>query len=78
MKERGLITYACRRSPGMKQAGFGLFDSANPPDSHRTQAPVAGVPVKRLGLPENVANSIAFSLDARSGFAAEQTLHDGP
>lgn len=52
-----------------------LFEKANPPDSPRTQAIIDGVPVKRLGTPEDVAHAAAYLLDARSGFVTGQVLY---
>jgi NAD(P)-dependent dehydrogenase (short-subunit alcohol dehydrogenase family) len=52
-----------------------LFECANPPDSPRTQAIVAAVPVRRLGTPEDVAHTAAWLLDARSGFVTGQVLY---
>lgn len=52
-----------------------LFDQANPPDSPRTQAIIRGVPVKRLGSPDDVAHAVGFFLDARSGFVTGQVLY---
>ena len=51
-----------------------LFDRANPPDSPRTQAIVASVPVKRVGTPEDIAHAVSYFLDARSGFVTGQVL----
>jgi len=52
-----------------------LFERANPPDSPRTQAIVASVPVKRVGTPEDIAHAVSYFLDARSGFVTGQVLY---
>jgi 3-oxoacyl-[acyl-carrier protein] reductase len=52
-----------------------LFDRANPPDSPRTRAIIEGVPVKRVGTPDDVAHAVACFLDARSGFVTGQVLY---
>lgn len=52
-----------------------LFMRANPPDSPRTQAIIAGIPVGRLGTPADVANAVAFFADPRSGFVSGQVLY---
>ena len=52
-----------------------LFDKANPADSPRTQAIINAIPVRRVGDPEDVANAVAFLLDARSGFITGQVLY---
>ena len=52
-----------------------LFDAANPPGSSRTRAIVEGVPVRRMGEPEDVAQAVSFLLDARSGFVNGQVLY---
>ena len=52
-----------------------LFDRANPPGSPRTQAIVDSVPVKRVGMPEDVAQAVSFFLDRRSGFTTGQMLY---
>jgi len=52
-----------------------LFNSANPPDSPRTRAIVQGIPVRRMGEPQDVAQAAAFFLDERSGFVTGQVLY---
>ncbi|MFJ7884693.1 SDR family oxidoreductase [Pseudomonas sp. NPDC096917] len=52
-----------------------LFERANPPDSPRTQAIIDSIPVKRLGMPDDIAQATAFLLDARSGFVTGQVLY---
>jgi len=52
-----------------------LFERANPPDSPRTKAIEAAVPVRRLGTPDDVAHAAAWLLDARSGFVTGQVIY---
>jgi len=52
-----------------------LFRRANPDNSPRTRAIIEGVPVKRLGTPEDVANGVHFFLDDRAGFVTGQVLY---
>lgn len=52
-----------------------MFDAANPPDSPTTNALIDSVPVKRMGEPEDIANSVAHLLDVRTGFVTGQVLY---
>lgn len=52
-----------------------LFDRVNPADSPRTKAIIDAVPVRRLGTPDDVANSVAFFLHKDSGFITGQVLY---
>jgi 3-oxoacyl-[acyl-carrier protein] reductase len=52
-----------------------LFRRANPDNSPRTRAIIEGVPVKRLGTPDDIAHAAAFYLDDRAGFVTGQTIY---
>lgn len=52
-----------------------MFTRGNPPDSPRTKAILDGIPVGRMGTPDDVAHAVAFFLDARSSFVTGQTLY---
>jgi len=52
-----------------------LFRRANPDNSPRTRAIIEGVPVKRLGTPEDVAHAASFFLDDRAGFVTGQVVY---
>lgn len=52
-----------------------LFDRANPAGAARTQAIIDGVPVRRVGTPEDVAHAASYLLDERSGFVTGQVLY---
>lgn len=52
-----------------------LFLKANPRDSKKTQAIINGVPVGRLGEPEDISNAAGFFLDEKSGFVNGQVLY---
>ncbi|MDE8347988.1 MAG: SDR family oxidoreductase [Acidocella sp.] len=52
-----------------------LFEKANPSESPLTQAIIKGIPVRRMGEPEDVTHAATFLLDARSGFITGQTLY---
>lgn len=55
--------------------GTELFHAVNPPDSPKTRAIIDGVPVKRLGNPEDIAHAAAFLLDERAGFVTGQVVY---
>ncbi len=55
--------------------GTELFHQVNPADSPRTKAIIEGVPVRRLGTPEDIAHAAAFLLDERAGFTTGQVLY---
>lgn len=55
--------------------GTELFHRVNPADSPRTRAIIEGIPVKRLGTPEDVAHAVASLLDERAGFITGQVLY---
>jgi 3-oxoacyl-[acyl-carrier protein] reductase len=52
-----------------------LFEAANPPDAPGTRAILDAIPMRRIGEPADVAHSVSFLLDRRSGFVTGQTLY---
>lgn len=52
-----------------------LFHQVNPPSSPRTQAIINGVPVRRLGTPDDVAQAVSFFGDQRSSFITGQVIY---
>lgn len=52
-----------------------LFTAVNPPDAPQTQQILEAIPVKRLGLPGEVAHAAFFFLDDRAGFITGQVLY---
>jgi len=52
-----------------------LFARSNPPDSPRTRAIVEGIPVRRIGEPEDVAKAVAFFTAETSSFVTGQVLY---
>ncbi|NWF54597.1 MAG: SDR family oxidoreductase [Syntrophaceae bacterium] len=51
-----------------------LFTSANPADSPRTKAIINGIPLKRMGQPEDVGNLILFLASDESSFITGQVI----
>lgn len=51
-----------------------LFTAANPLDSPRTKAIINGIPLKRMGQPEDVANLIFFLASDESSFVTGQII----
>jgi NAD(P)-dependent dehydrogenase (short-subunit alcohol dehydrogenase family) len=52
-----------------------LFERVNLPGAPATQRILETVPVRRLGLPEEVAHHVASMLDVRAGFTTGQVLY---
>lgn len=52
-----------------------LFEAANPPEDPRTKAIIHAIPVRRMGMPEDVAHTVAMLLDERAGFITGQTIY---
>jgi NAD(P)-dependent dehydrogenase (short-subunit alcohol dehydrogenase family) len=52
-----------------------LFRRANPDNSPKTRAIIEGVPVRRLGTPEDVAHAVGFFLDDAAGFVTGQVVY---
>ncbi len=52
-----------------------MFEAANPPGTPATLAIIDGIPVKRMGEPEDIANAVDFFLDGRTGFVTGQALY---
>ena len=51
-----------------------LFEKANPPDMPRTKQIIDGIPVKRIGEPDDIAHAVSYFADQRSGFVTGQVL----
>lgn len=60
-------------SPGPTETE--LFRANNPPGSEGERRYLAGVPVGRLGTPDEIAAAIAFLLSEDAGFITGQTIH---
>jgi NAD(P)-dependent dehydrogenase (short-subunit alcohol dehydrogenase family) len=52
-----------------------LFEKANPPHMPRTQQIIDSIPAGRLGEPADIANTVAFFFDKRSGYVTGQVLY---
>jgi NAD(P)-dependent dehydrogenase (short-subunit alcohol dehydrogenase family) len=52
-----------------------LWRRVNPADSPVTRQILEGIPVGRLGRPEEIAHAVGYFLDANAGFVTGQTLY---
>jgi len=51
-----------------------LFDRGHPPGSEKRQHVIDGIPVKRVGTPDDIAHAVWFLLSTESGYITGQTL----
>lgn len=51
-----------------------LYLKANPPESAATKASLSGIPVGRIGTPEDMAHTISFFMSEGAGFVTGQSL----
>jgi NAD(P)-dependent dehydrogenase (short-subunit alcohol dehydrogenase family) len=51
-----------------------VFWKNNPPESDYTRTLMAGIPLGRMGTPDDVANAVSFFCDDRASFVTGQTL----
>jgi 3-oxoacyl-[acyl-carrier protein] reductase len=52
-----------------------LFARSNPPESPKTRAIVEGIPLKRIGEPEDVADAVGFFASSSASFVTGQVLY---
>ena len=52
-----------------------LFEEVNPADSPSTKAIIDAIPVRRIGVPMDIAHAVSFMLDQKSGFVTGQVLY---
>ncbi len=60
-------------SPGPIQTA--LFLRNHPPGSPQYQELVDAMPVRRLGVPEDIAHAVSFLADDNAGYVTGQTIH---
>jgi len=51
-----------------------LFDNGHPPGSEKRQHVIDGIPVKRVGTPDDIARAVIFLLSPENGYITGQTL----
>jgi 3-oxoacyl-[acyl-carrier protein] reductase len=51
-----------------------LFDNGHPPGSEKRQHVIDGIPVKRIGTPDDIARAVIFLLSPENGYITGQTL----
>ena len=69
LAENGITVNAIAPGPIATDFFTGVNDAAD----ERTHALLAGIPVGRMGRPEEVAHAAAYFLDERCGFVTGQT-----
>jgi NAD(P)-dependent dehydrogenase (short-subunit alcohol dehydrogenase family) len=52
-----------------------MFDGVVPRDSPKRDDLARSIPVRRLGLPDDVARAVVFFTDPAAGFLTGQTLY---